>query len=81
MTAVHGIAPLLADSGWHHHGGWWLPFGLFWLVALAGLTGFVVRKLRRSERAATDILAERYACGELSSEEYRERLDELRRHE
>jgi putative membrane protein len=81
MTALHEIGQLVADSSWHHHGVWWFPFGLLWIVALAALIWFVVRNVRARERSATDILGERYARGELSSEEYRERLDELRRHE
>jgi putative membrane protein len=80
MTAVHDIAPLVADSSWHHHGVWWFLFGLLWIVALAAVIWFFVRNLRTRQRSATDILAERYARGEVSSEEYRERLDELRRH-
>jgi putative membrane protein len=71
-------ASLIAHSNWHHDGIWWLPFGLFWLVVLAAATWFVVRNVKRSEPSAMDILAKRYARGELSTEEYRERLEELR---
>jgi putative membrane protein len=80
MTAVHDIASLVADAGWPHHGAWWFPFGLLWLLALAVLIWFVARNVQTRRHSATDILAERYARGELSSEEFRERLDELRRH-
>ena len=80
MTAIYDIAPLLAVSSWHHHGVWWFPIGLLWIVALAAVIWLIVRKLQTRERSATDILAERYARGEVSNEEYRERLDELRRH-
>jgi putative membrane protein len=80
MSAFQNIA-LIAHSGWHHGGGWWFPFGLLWLVLLAATIWFVARNVRSRERSATDILAERYARGELSSEEYRERLDELSRHQ
>ena len=72
---------MIADSNWHHHGFWWFPFGLLWLVVLGAATWFVVRRLGPRERQATDILAERYARGEMSSEEYRERLAELRSHQ
>jgi putative membrane protein len=81
MTAVHDIAPLLADHGWHHDGAWWFPFGVLWIVALAAVIWFVVRTARARDRTASDILAARYARGELSSEEYRERLEELRKHQ
>jgi putative membrane protein len=80
MNALHDIAPLLADPGWHHEGAWWFPFGLLWIVALAAVISFVVRTIRARDGTAGKILAERYARGELSSEEYRERLEELRRH-
>jgi uncharacterized membrane protein len=81
MSAVHDIVLPLADSSQHHNGAWWFPFGLLWAVAPAAVIWFVARKVRARERSATDILAARYAHGELSSEEYRERLNELRRHE
>jgi putative membrane protein len=54
---------------------------LLWIVALGALIWFVVRNARPREGSATDILAERYARGELSSDEYRERLDELRKNQ
>jgi len=81
MTAFHDITPFLADSNWHHDRVWWFPFGLVWVVVLAAVIWFVVRNTRQRGPSATDILAERYARGELSSEEYRERLAELRSHQ
>jgi putative membrane protein len=78
MNALHDITPFIADSNWHHHGIWWLPFGLLWIAVLGTAIWLVVRNLRPRERSASDILAERYARGEVSSEEYRERLNELR---
>jgi putative membrane protein len=81
MSAFQNIAVLIAHSGWHHDGGWWFPFGLLWLVLVAATIWVVVRNIRSREDSATDILAARYARGELSSEEYRERLEELRRNQ
>jgi putative membrane protein len=78
MTAIHDITPFLAGSDWDHGGFWWLPFWLLWLVLFGAAIWFVVRKARPRRPSATDILAERYARGELDSEEYRERLSELR---
>jgi putative membrane protein len=82
MNTFHDIAPVIAGSNWDHGGFWWFPFTLLWIAVLVAAIWFVVRTVRRSERSgverATDILAERYARGELSREEYRERLDELR---
>lgn len=83
MSALTDIAPLLARSDWDHGGFWWFPFTLVWVVVLGTAIWLVARTVRRSERSgierARDILAERYARGELSGEEYRERLDELSR--
>jgi putative membrane protein len=85
MNSLLQIAPLAADSHWDHHGFWWLPFGLLWLAVLGTVIWLVVRSVRQGNRSgvdrARDILAERYARGEVSVEEYRERLGELARHE
>lgn len=78
MTAIHDITPFLAGSDWDHGGFWWFPFWLLWLALLGAAIWFVARRTRRPDRSATHILAERYARGELDTEEYRERLSELR---
>lgn len=78
------ITLLAAGSGWHHH-AWFL---LWPLIPLAWLTLFFVfaRTLfwrgRRGPWAAAGpdpraILAERYARGDITHEEYRERLGNL----
>jgi putative membrane protein len=82
MTTITAISPLLARSGeWGDHGAWGLLWLAFWLVALGATAWLVVRLVRRRDRSgvdkARDILAERYAKGELTSDEYRERLDRL----
>jgi uncharacterized membrane protein len=81
MNTLSSIS-LIADSHWEH-GGFWFPFALLWVAVLATVIWLVVRSLRPRERSgidrARDILAERYARGELSGEEYRERLDDLGR--
>jgi putative membrane protein len=81
MTSFHDITPLIAGSDWDHGGFWWFPFGLLWVAVLGAVIWLVARRTR-GERSgverATDILAERFARGELSAEEYRERLSELR---
>ena len=83
MTTITAISPLLASSGeWGDHGGWGLLWLAFWLVALGATAWLVVRLVRRRDASgiekARDILAERYARGELTSDEYRERLEQLR---
>lgn len=69
-------------SGPHGGPGW--PVGLFFLlliIALVAAVGWLAvrarpRRTSAAERAK-EILAERYARGEISSEEYRERLGGL----
>jgi putative membrane protein len=77
MNAFDQIAPVLTDHRWHD-GGWWFPFGLLWFVAVGLLVWLVLRNARKPDRTPMDILAERFARGEITSEEYRQRLAELR---
>ena len=73
---------LLAHLG--PHGGGWGFFGLFRLILLLALIAGVFFMLRRrpgtghEERTGESVLAERYAKGEISEEEYRQRLTVLR---
>jgi putative membrane protein len=73
----HGWGP---GSGW----GWlWGPIVLLgWVAVIATVGWLVVRSGRPGERSgverAREVLAERYARGELTTEEYRERLEQLR---
>jgi putative membrane protein len=74
------VLPLLTESDWGHH--WWPLWLLFW-AALIGIGAWLI--VRRRPRGgdpldrAHEILAERFARGELSGDEYRTRVDELRR--
>lgn len=87
MTA----APSLAQTaGWDHMNGW--SGGWMWLWGVVMMMLFVVLLVwliragaggssatpRDPTQGAREILAERYAKGELSTEEYRERVNELR---
>jgi putative membrane protein len=78
---MNALQTLLASSGgdWDH--AWWPLWWLFWLGVIAAIVWFVTRRRGRSERSGTDrardILAERFARGELTGDEYRERLAEL----
>jgi putative membrane protein len=53
-----------------------------WVGLIATVVWFVARTARPRERSgaerAREVLAERYARGELTTEEYRERLEQLR---
>ena len=82
---------IAATDGWTHMGGWdggwmWLWGGMM-MLAFAAVIGVIVWAAVRAgappagpsagERAR-DILAERYARGELTTDEYVERVDALR---
>lgn len=70
-------------NGWQHMGGgWFMPWG--WIIILAALIVLVywaVGKDRRgpdvSDASALEILRKRYARGEISEDEYRERKKAL----
>ena len=76
---------LLSTSGWHH--GWflWPLIPLFWIAVLFAFARIFWWRGRRGPWAAYGgpapdpraILAERYARGEITLEEYRERLSNL----
>ena len=68
---------------WAHGGPWFGGplLGLIWIGLIVVGVYLLVRYLRDRDdhgSRARGILDERYARGELSSEEYRERLDHLR---
>ncbi len=68
-------------AGWGS-GMWWPIFPLFW-VLVWGAVIFAVFRFRRDSgshrgHSAEDVLAERYARGEVTVEEYRERLNVLK---
>lgn len=79
--------------GWGHMGDWgwmWLWGAVamtFWIVLLGGVVWLLVRGRGEPARGepgrdahgrAREILAERYARGELETQEYHERLEGLR---
>jgi putative membrane protein len=66
-------------------GGWWI-WGTVMMVVAIAVVVLVVWLIVRNPRAddgrsgsARDILSERYARGEIDSEEYEERLKKLQR--
>ena len=78
------ITPLLASGAGDSDHGWWPLWPLLWIAVLGTIAWLVVRRRRDGDRPrggterAREILAERYARGEIASDEYRERLDQLR---
>lgn len=89
MSIVATVAQQLADNGgWGHMEGWgggwmWLWGSLMmlsWVVVIAAAVWFLGRSRddRPRPSRAREILDERYASGDLTTEEYRERLEQLR---
>ena len=80
-------AVLLHADGWSHDEPWFwvwrLGMFIFWVV-LIGLAVWWIRRAGGWRRElsgveqARGILAERFARGEISAEEYRQRLDQLK---
>ena len=72
----------LAHFGPHGGGfGWFGAFRLvFWVLVIAGVFFLLRRRPGKGneERTGESLLAERYAKGEISEEEYRQRLTVLR---
>ncbi|MEX0657867.1 MAG: hypothetical protein WD080_01925 [Egibacteraceae bacterium] len=88
-----GIVILAQRTEWGSHmmdgwgAGWMWAMSLFWMLLLVALVVGIVWAVTRTGRPperpegagrAREILDERYARGEVSTEEYRERLDALR---
>lgn len=77
-----GLAGLVASvDGDHEH--WWIVAPFFWALWLAVIGTVLYLVFRRRSRwhgddRAKAILAERFARGDISTEEFHERLDALR---
>jgi putative membrane protein len=74
---------VLATHQWHHDGDWfpWFPFvPLFFIGVWVVLFTFVIRRRWRFApgQSAEEVLAERYARGEIDETEYRQRRSVLR---
>ena len=80
------LAQMWDHGGDHMDGGWWWVMGIGWLVFLAAVVVIVVLFVRRSDHRGgssartgpEDLLAERFARGEIDETEYRRRRDALR---
>jgi putative membrane protein len=80
------IAQMWGD-GDHMDGAWWWVMGVGWLVllAFAGLLVYLLLVRRSGSDAglshdapAQQVLAQRFASGEIDEDEYRRRRDALR---
>jgi putative membrane protein len=60
---------------------WWPIWPILWIAVIAAAVWFLSRRWRRPDDGSLDsarkILADRFARGELTHEEYRERLAQL----
>ena len=81
MDTLNALTSVVASHGEHDH-FFFFPFAFFWLALVIAASGSRPRGRRRrhpsGDDRARDILAERFARGELTGEEYRERLEQLR---
>lgn len=61
--------------------GWWVIWPVLWFAVIVAAVWFFSRRWRRPDDGGLDgarkILAERFARGELTHDEYRERLAQL----
>ena len=79
MSYLASVLASLGDDNEH----WWFVFPFFWLLWIAVIAAilFLVFRRRSGRCTGTDraqaILAERFARGEISGEELRERLAQL----
>jgi putative membrane protein len=71
--------PAAFCHGWHH-GGWWIILPILWLLLAAFVAALVWRRGGRHDGGDSPrrILGERFARGEISADEYRDRLADLR---
>jgi putative membrane protein len=83
MAVMTMAAELLARGGDWGPGPWWPIFPIFWLLVV-GFVIFAVFRFRRGRgpwqpvQSGEGVLAERYARGEISEDEYRDRLRVLK---
>jgi putative membrane protein len=79
------LGQMMWGDGDHMGGGWWWVMGIGWLVFLTlivVLAFVLIRSLTQprpnARNAADEILAERFARGEIDEQEYRQRRATLR---
>jgi uncharacterized membrane protein len=78
MSNLAVLATHVGDFGWA--GPWWVIFPLLWIAVVSTVIWLAARKRRRCSIVdrPLEILAGRYARGEIDINEYRSRRDEIR---
>jgi putative membrane protein len=79
MTLLAGALAPLADC-WHHGGGGWFLFPLFWIAVIL-IVALLIRRggwrgprgPYRHQQTAAELLEHRFARGEIDDDEYRRR--------
>ena len=81
LAGAHGWGP--GWGGGDGPGGWWplipIVWGLVWLAVIVTVAVLLWRRGSGDTRSARSTLAERFARGDITHEEYTERLAVLRR--
>lgn len=76
---MNAVAPLLASADGWHDGHWWIVFPILWLLLIiAAIALALLWRRSRGGDSPKRILGERFARGEISADEYRDRLAQLR---
>jgi len=82
MNNLVGLANHVGNYGWAGGwaGPWWVIIPLLWIAVIATVIWLVAGRRGRSSivERPLEILAGRYARGEIDSNEYRSRRDEIR---
>lgn len=82
MSNLVGLASHVGDFGWAGGGAgpWWAILPLLWIAVIATVIWLVARQRGRTSVVGRplEILAARYARGEIDADEYRRRHDEIR---
>jgi putative membrane protein len=78
------FSTLLANHhGWDGDPGAWIVFPIVWVVLWIGVIAFVVTRFRRggppwARHSGESVLAELFARGDITADEYRARRDVLK---
>lgn len=76
---MYALPVLLASANGWHEGHWWIVFPILWLLLIGAAIALFWRRGRGGGGDSPKrILGERFARGEISADEYRDRLAQLR---